>query len=122
MVAHRIDHALRMCINYIRLNRWIRKLAYPNKNIDILLLVFAHIHMLYFGDADMKSAFQQWGCTEHAGELMCFTTEDGLFQPLRLIFGITTGAPAFQRVIDKWVEKAQPITMFIDNAGADAMD
>ena len=100
MMVKKADGKYRFCIDFRKLNAISKKDAYPLPNmIDIL----SQLHSAkYISKIDLNSAFNQIPLEESCQEYTAFTVPGrGLFQYVRMPFGLT-GAPAtFQRLIDR---------------------
>ena len=96
------DGSLRLCVDYRRLNAMTRADAYPMPRIEDMIDQLGKAK--YLTTLDLTKGYWQVPVAEEDRPKTTFTTPFGLFQFLRMPFGLQ-GAPAtFQRMIDRLLQ------------------
>jgi len=91
------DGSFRFCIDYRRVNAVSRRDAFPVPEVQDALDSLRGSQ--YFATLDLLSGYWQLGMTDRARERSAFCTRRGLFEFVRMPFGLS-GAPAtFCRVM-----------------------
>jgi len=91
---------VRLCIDYRRLNVVTERDGYPLPRIEDSLGRLSGAK--YFSSLDLESSFWQMAMAEEHREKTAFVTPDGLFEFLRLPFGLCGWPPSFQRPSPTW--------------------
>ena len=105
-----------MVIGYSQtINRFILLDAYPLPNIDNLVSKVAQYSV--FSTLDLQSAYHQIPIRPKDKPFTAFEASGGLYQFWRILFGVTNGVAAFQRVIDQIIKEtaAEDTYAYIDN-------
>ena len=89
---------IRLCIDYRRVNQLTRLMVYPMPLISELLQDMDKA--LWFCSLDMASGFWVVEMTERARMISAFITPSGLFEWLRMPFGLKNAPQIYQRLID----------------------
>ena len=92
------DGTFRFCIDYRKLNEVTKKDAHPLPRIDDLLDALQGSQM--FSTLDLRSGYWQVSVDPKDREKTAFVTPDGLWEFLRLPFGVSGGPATFQRAIE----------------------
>lgn len=105
----------RMCIDYRKLNNLTIKEAYPLPNIDECLDNLAG--KKYFSQLDFRSGYWQIPIADKSKELTAFRTDEGLFQFVKMPFGLCNAPAFFQKLINALLVglKGQAVQCFIDD-------
>ncbi len=104
----------RMCIDPSRtLNPSLCEDHYQLNTVDNFLVeVGGH---LFYTMIDLTGAFQQVKLTNRSAKLVTITTPFGLYEFLRLPFGVKTASAIFQRVIDQILKRFPWAKAYIDD-------
>jgi hypothetical protein len=115
VLAKKKGGALRLCVDFRKLNDVTKKCKYPLPNVDDCVETLAGKR--YFSKLDMASGFWQLPLTERARELTAFRTEDGHYQFTRMPFGLTNAPASFQRLVNILFAglKGLNLQLFIDD-------
>ena len=92
------DGSFRFCVDYRKLNAVTRKDAHPLPRVDDLLDSLQGASM--FSTLDLRSGYWQISMEPHDREKTAFATRDGLWEFLRMPFGVSNGCATFQRAIE----------------------
>uniref|UniRef100_A0AAV1UZW5 Reverse transcriptase domain-containing protein n=1 Tax=Peronospora matthiolae TaxID=2874970 RepID=A0AAV1UZW5_9STRA len=89
---------IRLCIDYRRVNQLTRLMVYPMPLISDLLEDLDKA--LWYCSLDMASGFWVVEITERAKLISAFVTPFGLFEWLRMPFGLKNAPQIYQRLVD----------------------
>ena len=92
------DGTLRFCIDYCKVNAVTRKDAYPLPRVDDALDALASCK--WFTTLDLLSGYWQVEVDPRDREKTAFTTYDGLFEFVKMPFGLCNAPATFQRLMD----------------------
>lgn len=103
------------CIDFRKLNSMTKKLAYPLPNTDDCIESLAGKR--FFSTLDLASGFWQVPLTKEARQLTAFKTEDGLFEFVKMPFGLCNAPATFQRLVNALFAglKGLELQAFIDD-------
>ena len=90
---------LRLCVDYRKLNRKVQKDSFPLPRIEESLDTLAGVK--YFSTLDLTSAYHQIEVTPEDRKKTAFTTPMGLFEYVRMPFGLSTSPATFQRLMNQ---------------------
>ena len=89
---------IRLCIDYRKVNELTRLMIYPMPLISELLQDLDKA--MWYCSLDMASGFWVVEMTERARAISAFITPSGLFEWLRMPFGLKNAPQIYQRLID----------------------
>lgn len=98
VVVPKQNGKLRMCINYIPLNRVTKKNAYPLPLITDILNSFKGAK--FFSNIDLFSGYYQLGMDPNFIPMTAFVTKFGQFEYTRMPFGLTGATRTFQKAVN----------------------
>ena len=107
--------ALRFCIDYRRLNAVTLRDSYPIPRMDECIDSLGQANI--FSSLDCNSGYWQIAMSEEDKKKTAFTSHFGIFQFLRMPFGLKNAPMTFQRAIDiilapfKW----QSVMVYLDD-------
>jgi len=107
------DGSLRICGDYRRLNNVTIKDAYPMPLLQDLIQRFAKCTV--FSKLDLAKAYHQIPMDEDSIAKTAVTTPFGLFEYLRMPFGLCNAAQTFQRFIHKVLNGLEFVAVYIDD-------
>lgn len=96
---------LRFCVNYSKLNSQTLDDAYPIPNMEKLLLKLRE--GVWFTKLDMKAGYWHVPVHPDSRDKTAFISSFGLFNFLRLPFGLRTAPASFMRIVDKIIKPFQ---------------
>ena len=108
------DKSLRICGDYkVSINPWVRTEGYPLPTVRDLFSTLANGK--YFTKLDLQHAYQQLEVEESSQELLTVNTHKGLYQYVRLPFGISSAPSIFQAVMDQILKGQKNTICYLDD-------
>ncbi|PVD20262.1 hypothetical protein C0Q70_20759 [Pomacea canaliculata] len=98
VLVRKKNGALRMCVDYRRVNAWTVRDSYSLPKIEHLFLTLSGAKV--FTSLDLSKAYYQVPLSERAKKISAFTTPFGLYEFQRLPFGLVNAPMTFQRLMD----------------------
>lgn len=95
----------RLALDLRLLNAVIQPSSYPLPKISTIIANIAKYR--FFSTIDLASAYHQVDMPQNLQERLAFTTQWGLFQFRRLVFGLKSAASTFQALIDSIIQESQ---------------
>jgi len=113
VVARKKDGGVRLCVNLKDVNKALIPERYPLPTMEELTMKVAGATV--FSKIDLKWGYLQLEISKQARQLTAFVTHEGVFQFIRLPFGLATGPSAFQRVIRKIIDGIEGCANILDD-------
>ena len=109
------DGTTRVCIDYRKLNGLTKKDAHPLPKIDEMLDHLKDTRV--FSTMDLLSGFHQVPLTEDSIPKTAFTSHMGLYEYVRMPFGLCNAPATFQRLVEKIFSKImwRFVMLYIDD-------
>ena len=95
------------------INPWVRTEGYPLPTVQDLFSSLANGK--YFTKLDLQHAYQQLEVEESSQELLTVNTHKGLYQYVRLPFGISSAPSIFQAVMDQILKGQKNTICYLDD-------
>ncbi len=104
-----------MCVDYRQLNARTRKDAYPLPRIEESLDALTGAR--WFSTLDLASGYNQVPVAEADRSKTAFCTPFGLFEFLRMPFGLCNGPSTFQRLMERIFgdQSFQSLLLYLDD-------
>lgn len=123
VIVPKSDGNIRLCVDCkVTINKVINTEHYPLPNISD---IFANLSgYRYYAKIDLSGAYMQVRVSEESRKYLTINTHKGLFEYLRLPFGITSAASTFQRVMDEILKDLEGIQCYLDDilVGSDTIE
>jgi hypothetical protein len=103
----------RFCIDYKGLNKLLLRPAYPMK--DTRVLIRNLVGNQYFGILDLKSGFHQIQLSTESIMYTAFATHRGLYEFLKLPFGICIAPQEFQQIMSRLLHGIPGVDVYVDD-------
>lgn len=99
LLAKKPNNKFRFCADYRVLNLCIEAMGWPLPNISNMIQRIGAHKPQFFGVVDTTSGYHQVDLAARCRALAAFITEFGVFEPVRISFGIKTAPSYFQQQI-----------------------
>ena len=107
---------LRLCIDYRSLNNITVKDQYALPTIQDVLTALGNKAPKWFTCMDLANGYNQVLMHDDSIQKTAFSTPDGLFEFLRMPFGLSTAPPVFQRVMRNAIKGMPPsVQAYLDD-------
>ena len=115
VLVTKAEKTLRLCIDYWSLNKATIKDSYPLPQIQDTLDTLYGNNL--FTTLDLLKGFRQIEVEESSRKKTAFTTHTGLFQYIRLPFGLTNHSASFQWLLEHvlWNYMSTFVILYIDD-------
>jgi transposase InsO family protein len=115
VVLRKKSGELRVCIDYRKINQKIRRDLFPLPRIDESLEALSGSKI--FSTLDLCSAYSQVAVHPDDVEKTAFTTPMGLFEAVRMPFGLANAPATFQRLMNRVLqgETYQHLLVYLDD-------
>ena len=113
VIAHRKNGAIRVCIDYRRLNEVIRC---PSRQIPTVEEVLGRVgQATCFSTLDMRNGYWQVEVEEESKKLLVFGTPYGTYTWRRLPFGLTSAPMIFQDYVMRVIGDVPNVIVYLDD-------
>lgn len=115
MVARAKRRSARVCVNFRKLNQYLRKSDWPLPVIEELLE--SARGSVYFSTLDLKKGYHQIPVEQNSRSLLGVRTKSGNYQFTVLPFGISVTVAEFQRRMDNIFEglRGVALQLYVDD-------
>jgi len=116
LVVNQSNVKKRLCVDYsVTINRYTYLDAYPLPRIDEVINKVAQD--TFYSSLDLKSAYHQVSLALEKRSMTAFEADGRRFQYCRLLFGVTNGVFAFQRVMENFIKrhKLKKVYAYLDD-------
>ena len=114
VVVPKTDKSIRICGDYkVSINPYVRTEGYPLPTVQDLFSSVSNGAV--FSKPDLQHAYQQLEVEESSQPLLTINTHKGLYQYLRLPFGISSAPSIFQAVMDQILKGQKNTICYLDD-------
>ena len=113
VMASKKDGGWRFCVNYRGVNNVTKKSSYPIPRIDDILDQLGGACV--FSSLDARSGYWQIVMNPEDKEKTAFWSPNGLFQFLRMPFGLTAAPSTYQACMDRLLDGLPFATCYLDD-------
>ena len=113
VLVKKSDGSIRFCVDYRKLNSLTLKDHYPVPLIEERIA--SVIGSTVFSDLDLTSGYWQFALTESSQKLTAFICHMGLFEFMRMPFGLCNAGATFQREMERLLNGLKFAIAYIDD-------
>lgn len=114
VVVPKTDGSIRLCGDYkVTVNKCINKEQYPLPTVQDLLSKLAGGTL--FSKIDLIHAYQQLELDDQSQKYLTINTHLGLFNYMRLPFGVSSAPSIFQKFMDQVLQGIHSVVCFFDD-------
>ncbi len=113
VLVKKADGSIRFCVDYRKLNALTLKDHYPVPLIEERIA--SVIGSTVFSDLDLTSGYWQFALTESSQKLTAFICHLGLFEFIRMPFGLCNAGATFQREMERLLNGLKFAIAYIDD-------
>lgn len=123
VVVPKADGSIRLCVDCkVTINKVICTEHYPLPNIND---IFANLSgFRYYAKIDLSGAYMQVRVSDDSRKYLTINTHKGLYEYMRLPFGISSAASTFQSIMDEILKDLEGVQCYLDDIliGSDTIE
>jgi len=108
------DKSVRICGDFkVTINSQLITDRYPLPNIQEVIVEISGSE--YFSKLDMSHAYQQIKVEKASQKYLTLSTHKGLFECVRLMYGVASAPGIFQRIIERILQGLDGVVCYLDD-------